>query len=71
MPPLNCRYFDSPAGPTLLRVGSEGRHPRTIAGLGFAYCDFVKENPRLEPAPRRQKPADVVKFLSTPASPSR
>jgi hypothetical protein len=43
----------------------------TIAGLGFAYCDFVKENPRPEPAPRRQKPADAAKFLSTPASSSR
>jgi hypothetical protein len=43
----------------------------TIAGLGFAYCDFVKQNPRLEPAPRRQKPADVAKPLSAPISSSR
>ena len=43
----------------------------TVAGLRFASCDFVKENPPREPAPRRQKPADVAKFLSTPASSSR
>jgi len=42
-----------------------------IAGLGFAYCDFVKENLRLEPVPRRQKPADKAKFAPTPLSSSR
>jgi len=42
----------------------------TIAGLGFAYCDFVKE-PRLEPVPLQHKKADVAKVLSTPTSSSR
>jgi hypothetical protein len=37
-----------------------------IAGLGFAYCDFVKENPPLETAPRRHKPTDIAKLPSRP-----
>jgi hypothetical protein len=38
----------------------------TIAGLGFAYCDFIKESPRLQPTPRRQKPADAATALHGP-----
>jgi hypothetical protein len=43
----------------------------TIAGLGFAYCDFVKESLGLQPTPRRQKPADAAKFPPTPISSNR
>jgi hypothetical protein len=43
----------------------------TIAGLGLAYCDFVKENLRQEPAPRRPKPGDRAKVAPMPISSSR
>jgi hypothetical protein len=29
-----------------------------IAGLDFAHCDFIRQNPRLERTPQRQTPAD-------------